>query len=1278
MTNFLILMKKSIFLILAVLLSVALFAQPKTVHFKLNWTQSETFNGNNSYHNNSLYFNGAKSMGSTGLLPYFYIEIPLNENETIKNISISNRTEDSFLVDTSFYENVASEIKENYTPESYLTTINNKPAIVIFFSAIKTNILPMMLDRLISFDLNYEIETSISEKGIKKTTNFSEESVMKEGNWYQFKLNTSGIYKLTYEQLSAAGANLANFSASNIKVYGFGGMLSELNNDFRHPDIPEVALKMVDGGDGIFGPGDYFLFYGEGPDSWVYNPFEQIFNHRLNIYSRESYYYVVLSNGEGLRIQQEGSAANANFTVTTFTDYAFKEDETYNLINSGRRWFGDKFEFTTDYNYNFNFDNIVSGSNVYIKTVAAARSTVTSRFNINCLDQANSINISAIPSGSYPSYAVGGDVSWQFNYTGNSKTLPISLSYNQPLTGSVGWLDYIEVNVNRQLIFSGNQLAFRNPLTIKPGRISEFVLQNNSGNDIEIWDISQKTIPKKINYTSSGSNLKFSVATDELKEFLAFNTSSALQLEFVKKIENQNLHAEIGHDYIIISHPDFLDQAEELAQFHRDNSQLDVFVTTLDPIYNEFSSGKQDVSAIRDFIKCVYDQSPSGKRLKYLLLFGDASMDYLKRKDINTNMVPTWEAYESFNPISSISTDDFFGFLDDNEGDLLYDEVNIGIGRFPVVNATEAQQMVDKIKRYKSNHSEVMADWRNDICFIADDEDGNLHIDQANDLSILVDSIYPVGNLDKIFVDAYQQESTPAGQRYPKANEAINERVDKGALIIGYTGHGGEVGWGQERYLDVPDILSWTNYNKLPVFLTATCEFARYDDPDRVSAGELIFLNSKGGGISLFTTARATYAGSNFVVSTNFYQTALKKTGGKYPTMGDIIKATKISSGSGENVMKFILLGDPALTINMPENQVNITSIVNNAIDQETDTIKALSHITVKGNVSNEQNQIMSQFNGYVYPTIYDKPSKITTLSNDDGSPAYEFELQKNILYKGKADVIDGEFEFSYIVPKDIAYKYGNGKISLYAENSETDAAGFDKDIIIGGYDENFTEDEKGPEITLFINNNEFIPGGITDENPVLIAYVTDDNGINTTGNGIGHDITAILDGDENNVKILNNYYVADANSYKSGAISFPYFKLSDGDHRLELKVWDIHNNSNKASIDFVVASSANMALEELFNYPNPLIDYTTFSFEHNQADENLNVTIDIFSLDGKLVTKIEEKLLTDGYRNNQIQWDATDEEGNRITKGMYIYRVSVMTESGKEAQKTAKLVVIK
>lgn len=1269
-------MRNSFIIFLSLIFSQVLLAQSITKHVEIEWEQAST---ESSLYQPTLFFSGAKDMSNTGLIPYYSLDISLESNEIINQVYLTNIIENSQTAESSIFQNLNTELTSDYPTRIRIIDEKTGKIARISFPCLSKNTLPNVVNRLTSFDLKYEKEIieNITKKSVDNT--FTSQSAMNSGQWFQFKLSNNGVYKITYEQAISAGIDFSGFSSSKIKIFGFGAMLDESNATYKHPDIPEVAIKMVDGGDNSFDSGDYLLFYGEGPDNWTFDASNGLFHHRLNLYARESFYYLVLSEENGIRVVDQTNSSNSSTSVSTFTDYDFIEDETYNLINSGRRWFGDKYEFVKDYSYNFQFDNIVAGSSIYINSVFAARSSSSSRFTINTLGENKYVSISAIPTGSYPSYAVGGDIDWSFTPATTPSSIPIDVNYNQPLSGSVGWLDYIEINVERKIIYNGNQLLFRNKDCIKEGQITEFKMQTEKANDMEIWDISNPISPKNINFTSTSTTLSYKVATDDLREFVAYQASTALQVAFNKEVANQNLHAEINHDYIIITHPLFIEQANELADFHRENSGLDVYVTTLEPIYHEFSSGRQDISGIRDFIRSAYENSSVDHQLKYLLLFGDASMDYLLREENNTNMVPTWESYESFNPIYSIATDDFFGFMDEWEGGDINDgQVDIGIGRFPVASVAEAQDMVDKVKHYQSYSDEVMSDWRNVVCFIADDEDGNLHIRDADRLSKLVDTIYPTANLDKIYADAYIQESTTAGQRYSKVNEAINERVDKGALIISYTGHGGEVGWGQERFLDMPDIESWTNENRLPVFLTATCEFARYDDPDRVSAGESIFLNNKGGGISLFTTSRATFAGSNFIVSTNFYETALQKHNGEYLRMGEILKLTKLASGSGTNVSKFVLLGDPALKIAIPENYLEVSSIINNNTGLETDTIKALSNITIKGEVVDANHNLISNYNGDIYPTIYDKPTSVSSLANDDGSSVFEFELQKNILYKGKADVVNGEFEFTFIVPKDIAYKYGNGKISLYASNYEIDASGFDNEIIIGGYEENVSEDDKGPIIELYINNTNFINGGITNENPILLAFVNDENGINTTGNGIGHDLTAILDNDAANVKILNDYYLADANSYKSGAISFPFFNITDGNHTIELKVWDIHNNSSKSNIDFVVASSGSMALEQLFNYPNPVYDYTTFSFEHNQANGNMDVLIDIYGIDGKLVTRLEEKFYTDSYRNNEIKWDVTDEMGNQLSKGIYVYKILVRSENGQEASKSNRLVVIK
>jgi len=827
---------------------------------------------------------------------------------------------------------------------------------------------------------------------------------------------------------------------------------------------------------------------------------------------------------------------------------------------------------------------------------------------------------------------------------------------------------------------AGNQMMFTRSPDAKDGEVANYNI-GNANNDLKVWDITNPVNVRQVNTKLTSGNLTFKATTDTLRQFIAFNGSAYFATEFVEKIENQSLHAISNIDYLIISHPDFMDQAQQLASFHTEQSGLKVYITTPGLIYNEFSSGSQDVTAIRDFAKYLYDNSTSGSEIQYLLLFGDASFDYKDVSNDNTNFVPCWEDVESLNIVNSIATDDYYGFLDDGEGNIgsSTDKVDIGIGRFVVATDKEAQMAVDKSIHYATNTTEVMAPWRNMITFVADDGDNNRHLNDAQHLSGYLEENYPVYNINKIYLDAYTQVPTPSGQRAPDVNRAINSQMAKGTLIMNYSGHGGEIGWGHERYLQTTDVNSWTNYDEMTVFITATCEFSRYDDHRRTSAGEMVFLNEKGGGIALFTTARATFASSNLQLNLAIYNNNLfEKKNGNYPRFGDVIRQSKSSgAGNSNNNKKFILLGDPALRMAYPEFNTETIKINGKlCVDNIADTLSALSQITIEGIVTDEGGEKIENFNGVIYPTIYDKFAKIITLG-DEGPPT-SFNLRQNVLFNGKASVTNGDFKVEFIVPKDIAYKFGGGRISYYFNNDNQDGNGYYENIIIGGYDKNASEDNQGPLVEVYMNDISFVPGGMTDQNPGLFSIVSDENGINTTGNGIGHDILATIDSEDNQSHILNQYYEADIDSYNSGTISYPFQNLSDGEHTLSLKVWDIYNNSTTAYLNFIVVSNNDMFVENLMNYPNPFIDYTNFVFDHNQSGQQLDVLIQVFTSSGQMVKTIETQITSEGYRSTPITWDGNTDSGGKIGRGFYVYRLVVRNETGATQEEHSKLVFIR
>ncbi len=570
-----------------------------------------------------------------------------------------------------------------------------------------------------------------------------------------------------------------------------------------------------------------------------------------------------------------------------------------------------------------------------------------------------------------------------------------------------------------------------------------------------------------------------------------------------------------------------------------------------------------------------------------------------------------------------------------------------------------------------------MGDWRNTLCFIGDDEDFNTHMTQADALAKSVEQKRPGFIIAKIYLDAYQQVITSSGQRYPDVNEAINQRINKGALIINYTGHGGENGLAHERILEINDIMSWDNKDKYPLFITATCEFSRFDDWEHTSAGEYVLLNPEGGGVALLSTTRLVYSGPNHALNEQFYNFAFEKNDDQqYLRLGDIIRLTKNNSGAGINRRSFALLGDPAVILNYPKYKISATAINGIPVTEDSDTLKALEKVTVSGIIEDDGGNVFTSYTGTLYPTVFDKVSVITTLANDGGIP-FTFSIRNRVLYKGKASITNGVFNFDFIVPKDISYNYGPGKISFYGNDISTDANGSFDGVIIGGSSDSISGDNDGPVMRIFMNDDKFVFGGTTDENPRILVYISDSSGINTVGTGIGHDLTAILDDKTVNPIVLNDYYEADKDSYQSGKITYQLKKLEVGAHKLTVKVWDVHNNSSEDFTEFIVAPSEDIIIKNLLNYPNPFTTSTSFYFEHNQPSAELDVLIQVFTVSGKLVKTIESQVTATGYRCGPFVWDGLDDFGSRIGRGVYIYRLKVRTNSGKTIEKFEKLVIL-
>lgn len=1095
---------------------------------------------------------------------------------------------------------------------------------------------------------------------------FAGDSVLSSGTWYKLSVSSTGIYKITYSELESIGVDVRNIDPRYIRVYhNGGGVLPKINKTPYPDDLAEIPIYVSGEDDGVFNQNDYLLFYARGPVVWKYYEKLRYFSHVKNPYTDYTYVFLTIGDEPGKRLQTaETPSAGATTSVAEFLDHKVVDVDEVNLNNMGCTWYFDAFDLTTQRSYDFAFPNMNSAREVKVKASLASRNASSASFVV-------SYNNKVLHSKSYsPTSATvyaNADTSCFAAFTATTSPVSIDVKYVRSSTSSVGWMDYISMNAWRYLKMTGNVMFFRNPECSDGSQVYEYQLKNAS-NAIKVWDVTNPIEPKQIKTSLSSSTLTFKVKGDVENEFVAFDGTGFSTPSFVGTVANQNLHSKKDIDYLIITNPKFQSHAERLKDIHSRLDDLVIDIVQPQYIYNEFSCGAQDIAGIRNFIKMLYKNSSDEHRLKYVLLFGDASYNY---KNPEVCLIPTYESFKSTVITASIVTDDFFVCLDDNEGNMedTSSIIDIAIGRMPVSTDEEASDVLDKIEAYLGRDNKAMSNWRNVVTLMCDDESPSF----ISNCEIIADSISSWGGdviVDKLYLDAYNQVATASGQRCPEINEALTNRIERGTLVFGYNGHGGEIGLGDERILTIDDINTWENLPMLPLFMTATCEFSRFDDHTRTSAGEIMFTSKRGGAIAMITTSRTT--SNSLEIMKRTFRNMFVMRDGEYPTMGDIFYKAKQDGNLNNKV--FVLFGDPALRLAYPKNNVVLTKINGHAASAHADTLKALSTVELQGEVRDNFGEVMTDFNGEVRVSVYDKENTYRT-KGDNGSPIRDFKIRNSLLFNGKAVVESGRFTITFLLPKDINYSYGKGVISFYATNFETDANGCFDDIIIGGYNESALPDEDGPVARIFIDDTLFVSGGITNENPVFYAFVKDKNGINTTGAGIGHDIVATITGATNKTYNLNSYYDTPFDADDYGTIVYRFYGLNEGVHHLNFRVWDIYNNSTNVSLDFNVVKSSNMTIENIFNTPNPMSDHTRFSFEHNQKGD-IDVTINIYNISGQLVKTLNDSRFGTSTRIEPIYWDGTSDSGSTLPSGVYIYNVTMTNSNNEKQSGYSKLVI--
>ena len=838
--------------------------------------------------------------------------------------------------------------------------------------------------------------------------------------------------------------------------------------------------------------------------------------------------------------------------------------------------------------------------------------------------------------------------------------------------------------MKRQLKVYDNYTFFRS-LSAR-GNASRFVIQGADASTL-VFDVTDGVNPQQMETSLNGTELSFSIpASTSLREFVAVKPSQIKAPVTVGEVTNQNLHALPQQDMIIIAQPNFTTQAERLAEAHRTKDNLTVRVVTPESIYNEFSSGTPDATAYRRFMKMFYDrQTSEADAPKYLLLFGDGSFDNRKLtsawKSVDmSNMLLTYQTENSLSSQSYV-IDDYFGFLDDadNKKSLQNKKLCLGIGRFPIRTVEQATQMVDKVISYMENKN--TGSWKNNLCFMADDgsnTDGFMteHMEFADQLAGYVESEHPEFLVNKLYYDAYKKDMT-AGT-YPDVRSGLQKLLKDGLLLFNYTGHGGTTALSDEKVLTQTDINQFT-YTHLPVWVTATCDFTRFDDLN-TSAGEDVFLNKSSGGIALFTTVRVAYSRPNFPINDNVIRNLFERNNGRRRTLGEVMQATK-NTLSSVYKLGFCLIGDPAVKMAYPEFGMKVTTVNGQSVDGNSISFKALEKITVEGEVLDASGQLVTDFTGIVNPTVKDSKVTVTCLknSNKDDSPAFTFTDYPNTIFIGNDSVRNGKFSFTFTVPKDISYSNLQGKMNLYAVDTESgnEAQGNFDNFIVGGTSDTAETDTIGPEIrALYLNDTTFVDGGQVNTTPYFVAELWDKSGVNITGSSVGHDMMLVIDESTVLSYNLNSYYELLPGEEGTGIVKFPIPALEPGKHTAEFWVWDILNNSTVRTFTFEVVEGLKPFLFDVIATPGIAREQVTFHLMHNRPESRMRVGIMVYDLAGRQLWKHEESGTSGLFENYTVSWDLTC-GGARMRPGVYIYRAAISTDNSKDATKARKFIIL-
>ena len=1080
---------------------------------------------------------------------------------------------------------------------------------------------------------------------------FKENSVLKDGTIYKIGVVEDGVYRITFEELSAAGIDVNALNLNKISMYGnVGGMLPEANSIEAYDDLTEMDILIDDKG---------ILFYGQGSYEWSAGV--DNFKYQTNYYSDTTFYFLKIDNqSDGQRMQTQAQSEEDQVNVvTSFLDRQFHEVDLHNHYHRGRKWFGETVNIDDgEMKIPFEFKNLITGSPGFLEVsfIGASKVAGTSaRVKVDGVQLGDDINIAKAGD-----YAFGVEKLFNTQFSPSADNFEVDLEILANNSASYLALDYISVNAWRSLRYENEQLQFHIARFTHP--VVELVRIDGVGNAAVILDVSTPLKPKIQSFALAGDVAGFKLLLSGDKGFVLFEESDVMSITSIQHIGNQNVHSITDADMLIITDKSFAAQAEEIKAIHEVEDGMLTEVVFIDEIYNEFSSGSLDVTAIRNFVKMVYERSSN---LQYVLLLGRGNNDYKNVEGYGGNFVPPYEAMNSVNEIYAYVTDDYFGLMGSDEGYQCEGRIDICVGRIPILTSDEAEVVVDKIRRYIYN-VKTMGEWRNEMLMVSDDS--KTYSRSLEEFESMIDTLGSTVNISKIYADAFVRQKLADGSYcYPDATASIVNKFDEGIMMMCYLGHGGVKGLSASNLFKLKDIESLDNYYKLPFVTTGTCEFSAFDDASFVSAGEILYKMENGGAIGLYTTTRPVSASDNKTSIGQFLKSTFYNENIKHLTMGEIVCRTKqVVPQLNSYYLSYVLFGDPALRFTYPAKRIAIEEI-NGITANVKITVAPMDTMRVEGYVADENGGVDASFNGVVYAKLFDNKSTYTTLNNSGSAGNYQtFMDYSDILYDGGFSVVNGRFSCVFYVPRSVNNQKGGAKLSFYACDTVnyTDANACLKNLKVKG-DPTVLPDFEGPEISLSWSDGH------------LLAELHDPQGICHYNSMLGRDMVLSVESKYSyNSLIVNDYFEQTIDDFTSGKVKMDLDLTDDGANVISLKAWDTHDNSNTASITVnIVGNESVKTMHDVVNYPNPFSESTCFTIDYDKKDVTVDVSIHIFDVTGRVVNTLEYKDLN--VFDLKMYWDGRDAAGRRLPAGVYVYKVYLKDTDGNESNTSQRMIIL-